>query len=90
MGKKTSTAKQVESDVAELEPVGVDAGGQDKSADESGFVGPKRFNVHLAAHTPIEFNSVTIEAENAAEAKAKFCEMNGIVDSACPWNITEV
>lgn len=51
---------------------------------------PKRFRVQLSAHTPIEFNGVEIEAETAAEAKAKFCTMNGIVDSTCPWDISEV
>lgn len=48
-----------------------------------------RFRVQLAAHTPIEHNGVVIEAENEAEAKAKFCEMNGITDSTCQWTITK-
>ena len=51
---------------------------------------PKRFKVQLSAYTPVEHNGVVIEAENEAEAKAKFCEMNGITDSTCPWSISEV
>lgn len=49
----------------------------------------KRFKVQLSAHTPVAHNGVVIEAENEAEAKAKFCEMNGITDSTCPWTITK-
>lgn len=50
----------------------------------------KKFRVHLAAHTHVEFNGVEIEADNPEEAKDKFCEMNGIGGSTCPWTITEV
>lgn len=50
----------------------------------------KKFKVHLAAHTHVEFNGVEIEADNPDEAKDKFCEMNGIGGSTCPWTITEV
>jgi hypothetical protein len=78
MGKKTA------------EPVAAEVAAEPEVKSEPVATGPKRFKVQLSAHTPIEFNGVTIEAVNAAEAKAKFCEMNGIVDSACPWDITEV
>lgn len=62
--------------------VGVDAGTKVATV--------KKFKVHLAAHTHVEFNGVEIEADNPDEAKDKFCEMNGIGGSTCPWTITEV
>ena len=50
----------------------------------------KRYRVQLSAHTHVEHNDVVIEADNPDEAKQKFCDMNGIGSSTCPWTITEV
>lgn len=61
-----------------------------KKSAESVTVLPRRFKVQLSAHTPVAHNGIVLEAENEAEAKAKFCEMNGITDSTCPWSISEV
>ncbi len=73
---------------AEAKPVDVAAEVAASEPDKLPTV--KRFRVQLSAHTPIEFNDLVIDAQNVAEAKAKFCEKNGILDSTCPWTITEV
>ncbi len=74
------TLEEAPADAVEMLPV----------AEASEPAKPTKFRVQLSAHTPIEHNDVTLEAENEADAKAKFCALNGITDSTCPWTITEV
>lgn len=51
---------------------------------------PKKFNVVLHANTPLAHESAVIAASSGDEAWSKFCEMNGISDSTCEREITEV
>lgn len=51
---------------------------------------PKKFSVVLHANTPLAHESAVIEAENGDEAWSKFCAMNGISDSTCEREISEV
>lgn len=48
---------------------------------------PSRYRVGLVCPTPLLHRELVVEAANETDAKAKFCEANGISDSVHPWTI---
>lgn len=54
---------------------------------EQEIEGPPRWRVALRCPTPLAHASLEVEAISEAEAKAKFCQANGISDSVHDWTI---
>lgn len=48
------------------------------------------FRVHLNCPTPLLVNPLDVNAKDAEEAQAKFCQANGIRGSDHPWTITQI
>jgi hypothetical protein len=51
---------------------------------------PCRYRVELICPTPLAHRVLEIEAADEGQARAKFCEANGICDSVHQWKITRV
>lgn len=62
----------------------------DDTATEDTLTERPRWRVSLVCPTPLQWPTLEVEAENEAEARAAFCEKNGISGSVHTWTVERI